>query len=140
MENGKWIPVCKNLVTKLPKGRPYSEVEAIYSLTVDYDNRRSVSVAGLAKLWCWNRKRVSTFLKKIGVEIMYPKCTLKIQNQRGQIGVQIRPSEGADRSQIRFINSRQLRDIGNRSRTDTPQKGSRSGSTTKRQPNPNNNT
>ena len=50
-------------VSNLPRSRPYSEVEAMFSLSVDLDNGRKKSIREYARIWDWSRKRVSNFLK-----------------------------------------------------------------------------
>jgi len=50
-------------VSTLPRSRPYSEVEAMFSLSVDLDNGRKKSIREYARIWDWSRKRVSNFLK-----------------------------------------------------------------------------
>lgn len=102
MKDGNWVPISKHLKQYLPRGRLYTEVEAAFSLQLDFDNgNNSISISGLSKLWGWSRKRVYTFLEKMNIEIIYQKDTTKTQNQRGQIGLQIRSRSGADKEQIR---------------------------------------
>ncbi|GAB6907257.1 conserved hypothetical protein [Desulfosarcina cetonica] len=136
MQNGNWVPLDKSLAMHLPKSKPYSEIEAVFSLQVDYDEGNPATVAGYAALWSWSRKRVSNFLKSLGIELVYPEDTRKKQNQRGQIALQIRSRSGTDTEQIRLIDSKWLHDIGDRSGTDTEQIRSRSRCTTI-DPNPN---
>ncbi len=136
MRGGNWVPVSKSLVKYLPKDRAYTELEAAYSLQLDYDNDKSVTVSGSADLWGWSRKRVKNFLNRMGIKIIYPENTSEKQNQRGQIGLQIRDRSGTDKGQIRLIDSRDLRSKGNRKGTDKGQIRDRSGNTT-RDPNPN---
>jgi hypothetical protein len=69
MKDGNWVPMDKGLVGTLPVNRPFSEVEAMFSLQVSYDNDTPVSVSGLAKSWKWNRKKVALFLEKIGIAL-----------------------------------------------------------------------
>ena len=70
MKNGNWIALRKNITRHLPRSRPFTVLEATYSLTVDFDNGESVhSVSGYASLWRWTRRRVSKFLNDCGLEI-----------------------------------------------------------------------
>jgi hypothetical protein len=78
-----WIPLSKELTRYLPVSRPYSNIEAAFSLSVDYDNGNQVSISGYAKLWRWSRKKVRMFLTKLGIEIVYPENTKKIQSSNG---------------------------------------------------------
>lgn len=137
MKKGNWIPLDKNLVKYLPRNRSFSEVEAVFSVTFDYDSDNDVTVSGYASRWGWSRKKVKVFLDKMGVEISYPKNTKSMQNQRGQIKEQIRDRSGTDKGQINFIDSKWLANERSRSGTDKEQIRSRSGSTTINPKNPN---
>jgi hypothetical protein len=130
MRYGNWVPIDKSLVQKLPTNRPLSEVEAMLSLTVDYDNAVGVSVAGMAARWGWNRKTVMRFLEKIGVEVHYPEETSKRQNQKGQIRVQIRDRSKKKEGQIRFIDSKDIEQSRGRSKEKEGQIRDRSRDTT----------
>lgn len=136
MRFGNWVPMDKRLAVCRPVGRPYSRLEAAFSLQLDYDNDRTVTIAGYADLWSWSRGKVTRFLKDIGVEIHYPESTKAKQRQRGQIVIQKSSRSRAENGQIRFIDSKDLRDNTNRKRTEDEQKTDRSQSTT-RYPNPN---
>ncbi len=136
MKNGNWIPISKAFMQHLPRNRAYSKVEAAFSIQCDYDASNPVTVAGYADLWQWSRKKVRTFFEALGVSLEYPECTLKKQNQKGQIRVQIRDRNGTDKGQIRLIESRGLQVESNRRGTEEGQKGNRKGNTT-RDPNPN---
>ena len=133
-----WVPVDKQIGEWLPKvtDGPFNLIEAYLSVLLDYDNGKSVTVAGYATRWGWSRKRVKTFLRKSGVVIVYPEDSRKKQNQRGQITIQKRDSKGADRNQISLIDSKWLGDEEDRKGAEREQKGGRKGSTTNN-PNPN---
>jgi hypothetical protein len=60
----------------------------MFSLTVDYDNRRSFSVAGLASCWGWSRAKVNRFLARIGVILEAPVGAKKY-NPNGQVTLQV---------------------------------------------------
>ena len=130
MKYGNWIPLSKALVKELPTNRPFSKVEAAYSIQVDFDNNHRVSIAGYAKRWGWSRKKVMTFLNDIGVCIEYPESTVHKQNQKGQIREQTGNRNRTDREQINFINNKEIRSNENRSGAEQGQAGSRSGNTT----------
>jgi hypothetical protein len=108
MKDGNWIPLSKGLAKYLPKDRPYTKLEAAFSLQLDYDANNPVTVAGYSALWRWSRNRVRNFLDKIAVDIIYPKNTKKRQNQKGQIAIQIMDRSGEKKGQIRLINSKGL--------------------------------
>jgi len=108
MKHGNWIPISKAFTMDLPHGRPYTRLEAAYSLQVDYDQKKSVTVAGYSALWSWSRTRVSKFFKDMKVEIIYPEKTRKKQNQKGQIAIQIKNRSKTDKGQIRIIENNNL--------------------------------
>lgn len=66
MKRGNWVPISKGFVSALPKDRPYTELEAAYSVSCDIAAGKKVSVAGYAKLWKWNRKKVSRWMRDTG--------------------------------------------------------------------------
>lgn len=133
MKNGNWVPISKALVRKLPSSREFSEVEAMFSITVDFDNGSPVSISGYASLWMWSRKRVSNFLKKYDLEIDY--VNKFDPHQKGQVRNKWGAGKVASRGQVEFINSKGLRLQENKSRAGEAQVGDRKGSTTN-EPNP----
>lgn len=138
MSVGGWIPITKALLRDLPRDRPFTRLEAMFSLTVDYDEGNTATLKGYAERWGWSRGKVERFLKDVGATIEYPESTGQKQNQRGQIVVQIADTSRAERGQIKIIDSRWLRSKADRSRTDVEQKPDRSqGATLKPHPNPN---
>jgi hypothetical protein len=145
MIHGNWIALHKGLITALPDDRSYTELEAMFSLSVDIDNNRTVNISGYSKLWGWSRKKVRNFFNTIGVEISYPQSTQKKQNQNGKIKGVRKDRLEIDQEQIRYIINRDMYDmeskskqidnkqidqrgqIGDRSGTDRGQIGDRSG-------------
>jgi len=130
MKGGGWVPISKFYTGELPHDRAYTRLEAAYCLQLDYDAGKLVTVAGYAALWQWSRKKVNKFLSDLGIVITYLENTKKRQNQKGQIGLQIRDRKGPDMAQIRLIDSKDLRKKKNRKGADKGQKKNRSGSTT----------
>jgi len=62
----KWIPLDKYLAQYFVKiKRPFSEIEAMYSYTLDIDNNKSGSISGYSTQWQWSRNKVRRFLKGI---------------------------------------------------------------------------
>jgi hypothetical protein len=88
MKFGGWVPISKACVVDLPKDRPYTKIEAIYCMQVDYDSSNNATISGYAALWQWPRRQVRNLLKELGVEIKYPEDTSKKRNQRGHISMQ----------------------------------------------------
>jgi len=130
MKNGSWIPLSNCLMKYLPLDREYTKLEAAFSLQLDYDKKKEVTVSGYASLWRWSRKKVNLFFTAMGMEIVYSENTQKRQNQKGQIRVQIRNRSGTDKEQIRLIDNNNLPTTENRTGTDKEQIRDRSGSTT----------
>ena len=121
MKSGNWIPICKALVKKLPVDRPFSEVEAAFSLQMNCDDNQDVSVAGLAARWMWSRRRVRSFIEEMGGVVSYADDTNSRQNQRGQIVIQIPDRYRTDTGQIRLIDSSNLCEKADRKRTESGQ-------------------
>jgi len=130
MKHGNWVPISKAFVKHLPLKRPFTELEAAFSLQVDYDNDKRVTVAGYASLWRWSRGKVMRFMDAMGIIIEYPENTRKKQNQNGQIMIQITDRSRAESGQIRMINNKDLEAQADRKRTDKGQIKDRSRSTT----------
>jgi hypothetical protein len=111
ISQGGWVPIDKALVSALPHDRPFTELEAMFSLAVNHDNGRRFSVSGTANLWGWSRKKVRCFLDKIGVE-MAPENNVSARDPRGQVGLQARDKQGnklgTSKGQVNFIFSGQL--------------------------------
>lgn len=135
MKSGGWVPLDKTLVKDLPKDRPYTKIEAVYSIQVDYDNNKSATISGYADLWSWTRRRVRNLMNELGAQIIYPENTRKKQNQSGQIAIQITDRSERKSGQIRLINSKGLQTKADRSEQNSGQKADRSRPTT-RYPNP----
>lgn len=69
----------------MPKGRPYTELEAAFCLQLDYYCGDKVTLTGYSKLWGWSKGRVIRFLERVNAKIIYPEDTAKKQNQNGLI-------------------------------------------------------
>ena len=130
MQKGNWIPLDKNLLTKLPRDRIFSEVEAAFSLSLDYDLNNEITVSGYSGRWGWSRKRVSKFLEDMGVEIIYQQKTKKYRNQRGHIGLHKRDIKGTYKEHKRLIDSKDVEGGGNIKGTYKEHKKNIKGSTT----------
>lgn len=87
MKNGNWIPISKGFLKDLPHDREYTELEAAYSLQLDYDCDKEVTVAGYSDLWRWSRGRVYRFLERMNIEISYQRDPQKVRNQTGHIKI-----------------------------------------------------
>jgi hypothetical protein len=105
MKSGGWIPLDKGLVAELPKDRPYTNIEAVFSMQLDYDNDNEITVSGYADLWQWSRAKVRRFMEKMGIKLRYPEDTNRIKNQKGRIKI-IKTYKENPRKELRFINSK----------------------------------
>lgn len=130
MQIGNWVPIDKRMKKFLPKTRKYTELEAAFSLTIDYDNQNEVTISGYSKLWGWSRTKVKTFFDQLGIEVIYPDDTISVQKQKGQIKKQKEDRKETEKRQIRFIDSKWLKETKNRKKTEKKQKEDRSKSTT----------
>ena len=64
-ERGGWVGIDKRFAELLPKDREYSYLDAMFSYTVDRDNKKHGSVNGYAALWKWSRDKVRRFIRTI---------------------------------------------------------------------------
>jgi len=136
MKLGNWIPLDKSLAKSLPRDRSFTDLEAMFSISLDYDCGNDATVSGYAARWGWSRNKVRNFLNKIGVKFSYSENTSRKQNQKGQIEIQIRDRSGTDQGQIRIIDSRWMDGEKDRSGTDQGQKKDRSKDSTNNPINP----
>lgn len=129
---GGWIPLCKALVSELPhrETRPFTKLEAMFSITVDVDNGAQVTVSGYASLWRWSEGKVRRFLDEIGATIKYPENTSKRQNQRGEIVMVMSERKRRDSGEIRLIDFKGLHETTEGKRRDNGEKTERSQRTT----------
>ena len=63
LDDGNWVPVHKAGVSKLPRDRPYTKVEAMFSMSVDLDNGVQKSIRAYSRMWGWSRGKVERFVK-----------------------------------------------------------------------------
>lgn len=130
MIHGNWVPIHKGFAKFLPLDRPYGEHEAMLSVSIDYDNDKSVSVTGYATQWKWSRTKVNAFFERYGIEIEYKNDTKILQKQKGQIKKQKKDRKETEKGQIRFIDSKVSQDLKDRKKAEEEQKKSRSKDTT----------
>ncbi len=69
MKLGNWVPMSKGFAYALPSNRPFTDLEAMYSMQMDADNQKPFTVLGAANRWQWSRGKVGRFVKKMGAEI-----------------------------------------------------------------------
>ncbi len=81
------MPISRYVAEFLPTDRPFTELEALYSVQLDYCNGKRASVSGYSKRWGWSRKKVDSFLFSISPEI----CS----NGKSHLGGVIAPAIGA---------------------------------------------
>jgi len=117
MDEGNWIPLSKGFLKYLPRDRPYTELEAAFSLMVDYDQDKLVTVTGYSHLWRWSKGKVLRFFNMIGVEISYPECTTKRRNQRGLITIHKTDLKRTKNGLIKLIDNKRLSDKADLKRT-----------------------
>lgn len=130
MQIGNWVPIDKRMKKFLPKTRKFTELEAVFSLTIDYDNQNEVTISGYSKLWGWSRTKVKTFFDQLGIEVIYSDDTKSVQKQKGQIKKQKEDREETEKRHLRFIDSKWLKEAKNSKKTVKKQKEDRSKSTT----------
>lgn len=74
---GGWVPLDKGLIKALPKDRPYTHLEAMFSYTVDLECENQWTVKGYSKLWSWSRSKVRKFIEDIKTPEGHSVDTLK---------------------------------------------------------------
>lgn len=62
MKDGKWIALDKALVNFLPKDRPYTVLEAMFSYSKDIHENCENSINSYARIWSWSRCKVRRFI------------------------------------------------------------------------------
>ena len=51
MEDGNWVPISKGFKKALPKGRKFTELEAMFSLQCDYDHSNELPRGKPRGIW-----------------------------------------------------------------------------------------
>ncbi|KJS33056.1 MAG: hypothetical protein VR64_03870 [Desulfatitalea sp. BRH_c12] len=126
MKHGRWVPISKALARYLPSGRPYTKLEAAFSLQLDYDQRKPVTLSGYAALWGWSKGRVLRYFSEMGIKIDYPVSTKKKQNQTGLIMILKSDRQRPDNRMIRLIDSKCLDENNDRTQNENGLKKNRS--------------
>ena len=131
MKKGNWMPISKAAVKHLPKDRPYTELEALFSVQYDYDCKRPVTVSGYSALWSWSRTKVAKFLDLIGAEVFHESNTEKLRNQKGHIKKHIKDIKETNKEHIRLCENSVLQEEKDIKKTYKEHKKNISKSTTK---------
>ncbi len=79
-----WIPLDKNLKSCLPKDRPYTKLEAMFSHQLDVDNEIKFSINGYANLWQWSRNKVRAFVDNIRKDKGHPNGQVRDRRRTGE--------------------------------------------------------
>lgn len=108
MKFGHWVPLSKELVKYLPKDRPYTELEAAYSLQLDYDANNPITVAGYSALWRWSRNKVNLFLQRLGIFLLPQVEEKHLKNQKRHISIHKKDISQGKKAHIRLIDNREL--------------------------------
>ena len=83
MKDGNWIPLDKGMAYALPKDRPYTDLEAMYSYTLDMDKGNEKSLHDYSRIWSWSRCKVRKFLEDIKTSRRPLKDHLKTSSRPG---------------------------------------------------------
>lgn len=118
MQHGYWIPISKAFKVDFPKDRAFSRIEAIYSLQLDCDKVKKVTITGYSKLWRWSKGKVIRFLESMNAGITYAEDTKLKQNQNGLIIDLITERKRTDNKHKRLINNSDLQKQSDIKRTD----------------------
>jgi hypothetical protein len=82
---GNWVAIRKVFARYLPDDRPYSKLEAVVSVSMDFDSKNPASYSGYSKLWGWSRNKVKKFMDDLGLSIESPETPEEIRLQKGKI-------------------------------------------------------
>jgi hypothetical protein len=85
----QWLKIPANLSDSLPKNRPYTALEAAYSVGLDMVLQKKGTLRGYASLWGWNHHKVKNFLNELGLldkviknnQINFPKGSQNFPNE-----------------------------------------------------------
>jgi len=83
MKNGHYIGLHTKIRFWLPRDRPYTELEAMVSHTLDINDGSSYSVSGYSKLWQWSRNKVRKFMDNIHSQEGHHKDTHRTVHGQG---------------------------------------------------------
>ncbi len=62
MDKGNWTAIDKAAIKLLPKNRPCTTIEALFSLSVDVDCGKVKTPYQYSKLWSWSRGKAERFV------------------------------------------------------------------------------
>src|SRR3974390_2783359 len=66
MKKGHWMPIDVRVASLLYNmKRPFTEVEALLSLSADINNKKKGTINGYAALWRWSRCKVRRFINTL---------------------------------------------------------------------------
>jgi uncharacterized phage protein (TIGR02220 family) len=119
MKDGNWIALDKCLAHYLPRKRPYTILEAMFSYSKDIDEGKENSINGYSRIWSWSRCKVRRFVDDL-------KTVTRHAPDRDETGM---------RQEVRIINGK-LEDIKDSDKTPA-RHGQDTGKTTTINPNPN---
>ncbi len=82
---GNWVAIRKVFAKHLPDDRPYTKLEAVFSVSLDFDSGNPASYSGYSKLWKWSRNKVKKFMDDLGISILKPETPEEIGLQKGKL-------------------------------------------------------
>jgi len=87
MDQGNWLALDKRLMYFLPKDRPYTIIEAMFSYTLDQDKNNNVSIIGYSRMWKWSRCKVRRFLNDMTLRGTHIPENAPMSSDRGKTGL-----------------------------------------------------
>lgn len=82
---GNWVAIRKVFAKHLPMDRPYTKLEAVFSISLDFDSDNPASYSGYSKLWGWSRNKVKKFMDDLGISILKPATSEELRLQKGKL-------------------------------------------------------
>lgn len=87
-----WVKISQDFVNDLPKNRPFTRLEAAYSLAVDRFTGKPFCLRGYARLWQWSTGKVTRFIEETDV-CTEPDSTSNSQQNSETVARQKRNSD-----------------------------------------------
>jgi hypothetical protein len=109
-----WVPMAKDATQLLPEIKAYTRLEALYSLQVDHNENKPMSINRFATQWHWSHNKVRYFLRDLNLRVVYPCDTITKQHQCGTLKNRRTDNEQID-GQITFIDFNSLQSKKDRS-------------------------
>ena len=83
IDGDNWLPIDKRLINYMPKDRPYTLLEAMFSYSLDVYKGSEKSLNGYARIWQWSRNKVRRFVTDLDNTGEYMPDNMKDRDRTG---------------------------------------------------------